>query len=129
MQKVNGIELEPELPNTRVPNFIERLWAYLTIEKLLNDKADNGGLNKDVRDEVATEIALKYNFVTKLTSLVVVKPNVTSEQKIQDELIDLTPVDGICERTDGRCWNQKNQIPTNFRKPRKQRKKGHQSKE
>ena len=121
--------MEPELPNTRVPNFIERLWAYLTIEKLLNDKADNGGLSKDVRDEVATEIALKYNFVTKLTSLVVVKPNVSSDQKIQDELIDLTPVEGICERTDGRCWNQKNQIPTNFRKPRKQRKKGHQSKE
>ena len=115
--------MEPDLPNTRVPNFIERLWAYLTIEKLLNDKADNGGLSKDVRDEVATEIALKYNFVTKLTSLVVVKPNVTSDQKIQDELIDLTPVEGICERTDGRCWNQKNH------KPRKQRKKGHQSKE
>ena len=121
--------MEPDLPNTRVPNFIERLWAYLTIEKLLNDKADNGGLSKDVRDEVATEIALKYNFVTKLTSLVVVKPNVTSNQEIQDELIDLTPIDGICKRTDGRCSNQKNHIPTNVRKPRKHRKKGHHSKE
>jgi len=75
---------------TRPVNFIERLWAHLTIEKLLDDKADNGNLTEEERKNEATDIALKYNFVTDLTSLVVVKPaeNDDSEKSVAK----LTPV-------------------------------------
>jgi len=80
----------PEI-KIRPVNFIERLWAHLTIEKLLDDKADNKELTEAERKEEATDIALKYNFVTDLTSLVVVKPsaNKTGSDK---SLAKITPV-------------------------------------
>ncbi|XP_067013964.2 inter-alpha-trypsin inhibitor heavy chain H3 isoform X2 [Anabrus simplex] len=55
--------------------FMERLWAYLTIRQLLDlrEQMDN---NETVKEQ-ALELALKYAFVTPLTSLVVVKPNDT----------------------------------------------------
>merc|ERR1712038_1993461 len=39
-----------------------------------NQEEDNENVTEEDREEKATEIALKYNFVTDLTSLVVVKP-------------------------------------------------------
>merc|ERR1712223_721338 len=78
---------------TGAENFIERLWAFLTIENLLDEKemdieakeAANSQLGNDTddilddivkqREEKALKLALRYNFVTKLTSLIVVKPN------------------------------------------------------
>ena len=78
-------------------NFIERLWAYLTIQNLLDEtyvaldpsaelstaatqekyteSNDNANLEmvKSDRDR-ALEIALKYNFVTDVTSLLIRKP-------------------------------------------------------
>merc|ERR1719192_1316493 len=80
------------------PSFIERLWAFLTIEKLLDEKADNKNMTEEDREEKATEIALKYNFVTDLTSLVVVKPksptneNGTESSIEEDSVLDLRPV-------------------------------------
>lgn len=59
----------------RSVNFIERMWAFLSLEKLLDDKADNGNMTREQREEKATDLALKYNFVSDVTSLVVVKPN------------------------------------------------------
>merc|ERR1719510_735812 len=81
------------------PSFIERLWAFLTIEKLLDEKADNKNMTEEDREEKATEIALKYNFVTDLTSLVVVKPKSSSnengtESSSEDaSVLDLRPVE------------------------------------
>merc|ERR1712241_1250793 len=81
------------------PSFIERLWAFLTIEKLLDEKADNKNMTEEDREEKATEIALKYNFVTDLTSLVVVKPksssneNGTESSSEEDSVLDLRPVE------------------------------------
>merc|ERR1711923_674257 len=75
---------------TRPVNFIERLWAHLTIEKLLDDKADNGNLTEEERKDEATDIALKYNFVTDLTSLVVVKP--AENEDSEKSVAKLTPV-------------------------------------
>ncbi|XP_045450405.1 inter-alpha-trypsin inhibitor heavy chain H4-like [Melitaea cinxia] len=60
---------------------LERLWAYLTIKQLLDERE---ALDQtDSKDEKSPEkralaIALKYSFVTPLTSLVVVKPNATN---------------------------------------------------
>jgi uncharacterized protein YegL len=61
---------------------VERLWAYLTIQQLM-EKHDlqgeddtNSTESKDAKKK-ALELALKYSFVTPVTSLVVVKPNST----------------------------------------------------
>merc|ERR1711923_413063 len=81
------------------PSFIEKLWAFLTIEKLLDEKADNKNMTEEDREEKATEIALKYNFVTDLTSLVVVKPksstneNGTEASSEEASVLDLRPVE------------------------------------
>ncbi|XP_049814510.1 inter-alpha-trypsin inhibitor heavy chain H4-like isoform X2 [Schistocerca nitens] len=53
----------------------ERLWAFLTVRQLLD--MDAATPNQTLKDR-AKEIALKYSFVTPVTSLVVVKPNDTS---------------------------------------------------
>ncbi|XP_067880403.1 inter-alpha-trypsin inhibitor heavy chain H5 [Heterodontus francisci] len=58
-----------------VSGFVQRLWAYYTIKELLQahlkmDEEEGRRLLK----EKATALSLKYNFVTPLTSLVVVKP-------------------------------------------------------
>merc|ERR1712038_1124684 len=88
----------PPVPQSP-PSFIERLWAFLTIEKLLDEKADNKNMTEEDREEKATEIALKYNFVTDLTSLVVVKPksptneNGTESKSEEDSVLDLRPVE------------------------------------
>merc|ERR1712223_140371 len=96
-------------------NFLERLWAYLTIENLLDEKVSETEMEKMILlgenvtkealvnetklDEAkALQLALDYNFVTKITSLVVVKPeddsnqyNVTSNRTIVNPI----PVDEI----------------------------------
>merc|ERR1712117_917518 len=86
----------PPVPQSP-PSFIEKLWAFLTIEKLLDEKADNKNMTEEDREEKATEIALKYNFVTDLTSLVVVKPksptNKNGTESSSDSVLDLRPVE------------------------------------
>ncbi|CAH2099705.1 unnamed protein product [Euphydryas editha] len=60
---------------------LERLWAYLSIKQLLDerDALDQSNSNDENSPEKrALAIALKYSFVTPLTSLVVVKPNATN---------------------------------------------------
>merc|ERR1719336_2675201 len=100
------IPVKPKVVKTDAENFIERLWAFLTIQNLLeesNEKEENFDdsyyspplttsptiinddefekMNKTIPEkeksnkERAIEIALKYNFVTDVTSLVVKKPN------------------------------------------------------
>ncbi|XP_016891832.1 inter-alpha-trypsin inhibitor heavy chain H3-like isoform X2 [Cynoglossus semilaevis] len=55
-------------------DFTERLWAYLTIQQLL-DKSDVGSKGQqDVANAKALNMSLRYSFVTPLTSLVVTKP-------------------------------------------------------
>ncbi|KAM7423107.1 hypothetical protein PAMA_010911 [Pampus argenteus] len=55
-------------------NFTERLWAYLTIQQLL-ENSDIGTLQeKDITTAKALDMSLRYNFVTPLTSMVVTKP-------------------------------------------------------
>ncbi|XP_039745523.1 inter-alpha-trypsin inhibitor heavy chain H4-like [Pararge aegeria] len=64
---------------------LERLWAYLTIKQLL-DRSEAGETSQSGSDDDNSEespekkalaIALKYSFVTPLTSLVVVRLNKT----------------------------------------------------
>ncbi|XP_052747413.1 inter-alpha-trypsin inhibitor heavy chain H4 isoform X2 [Bicyclus anynana] len=78
-------EINSKVPVTRAKDEflpLERLWAYLTIKQLLDKRdADVNGAGKDATDDSpekkALSIALKYSFVTSLTSLVVVRLNKT----------------------------------------------------
>ncbi|XP_039765734.1 inter-alpha-trypsin inhibitor heavy chain H4-like isoform X2 [Pararge aegeria] len=65
--------------NDKIP--LERMWAYVTIKQLL-DKRDAGEdtINSEKK---ALALALKYEFVTPLTSLVVVKPNATNSVDVE----------------------------------------------
>ncbi|XP_026324350.1 inter-alpha-trypsin inhibitor heavy chain H4-like isoform X3 [Hyposmocoma kahamanoa] len=78
-------EIFPKVPVSRnVGEYLplERLWAYLTIKQLLDerDAADQPAdkEKEDTPEKKALSIALRYEFVTPLTSLVVVKPNATN---------------------------------------------------
>uniref|UniRef100_A0A8C4XST1 Inter-alpha-trypsin inhibitor heavy chain H3 n=1 Tax=Falco tinnunculus TaxID=100819 RepID=A0A8C4XST1_FALTI len=54
--------------------YIERLWAYLTLEQLLEKRIAATGEEKENLTAEALDLSLKYKFVTPLTSMVVTKP-------------------------------------------------------
>ncbi|KAF7693486.1 hypothetical protein HF521_008802 [Silurus meridionalis] len=55
-------------------NFIQRLWAYLTVKQLLEKEMTLKGDEKEAAKKNALDLSLKYEFVTPLTSMVVTKP-------------------------------------------------------
>ncbi|XP_072522632.1 inter-alpha-trypsin inhibitor heavy chain H3 [Salminus brasiliensis] len=55
-------------------NFIQRLWAYLTVKQLLEKELTLKGKKKNENKKEALALSLKYKFVTPLTSMVVTKP-------------------------------------------------------
>ncbi|XP_044268022.1 inter-alpha-trypsin inhibitor heavy chain H4-like isoform X2 [Tribolium madens] len=61
---------------------LERLWAYLTVKQIL--EARDAAEKKEPYTKKALDIALKYSFVTPVSSLVVVKPNDTSAVNTED---------------------------------------------
>ncbi|XP_039403072.1 inter-alpha-trypsin inhibitor heavy chain H4 isoform X7 [Mauremys reevesii] len=62
-------------------NFIERLWAYLTIQQLLEKSISaQEEQQKNLQVARALELSIKYSFVTPLTSMVVTKPD--DQQKL-----------------------------------------------
>ncbi|XP_076256964.1 uncharacterized protein LOC143194223 isoform X12 [Rhynchophorus ferrugineus] len=77
--RVGSLKFKPNLLN--VSNSLERLWAYLTIKKLLQDDKTND--DKGLKER-ALELALKYSFVTDVSSLVVVKPDSSSAVDTED---------------------------------------------
>jgi len=95
----------PREPRSQAENFIERLWAFKTIKELLDDRPTNTQIRREElandddtaevdEDEIVTsttpepksnrqkalDLALEYNFVTPITSLVVVRPNGTEDE-------------------------------------------------
>nr|XP_024658324.1 inter-alpha-trypsin inhibitor heavy chain H3-like [Maylandia zebra] len=72
-------------------DFTERLWAYLTIQQLL-DKSKSGTPDEKANTTAkALDMSLQYNFVTPLTSMVVTKPETedsTSSPLIADKLTE-----------------------------------------
>ncbi|GAA6099951.1 inter-alpha-trypsin inhibitor heavy chain H3 [Tachysurus ichikawai] len=93
-------------------DFTERLWAYLTIQNLL-DKIEKGSPEEKTNATAdALELSLKYNFVTPLTSMVVTKPE--TEKNPEDTFIadKLTEVDSdphfiieFADQNDALCFN------------------------
>ncbi|XP_026131033.1 inter-alpha-trypsin inhibitor heavy chain H3-like isoform X9 [Carassius auratus] len=55
-------------------NFMQRLWAYLTVKQLLDRQVLLKGQEKEDEKKEALKLSLKYQFVTTLTSMVVTKP-------------------------------------------------------
>ncbi|XP_073448520.1 inter-alpha-trypsin inhibitor heavy chain H3-like [Aquarana catesbeiana] len=62
-------------------DFTERLWAYLTIQQLLEKRVSADPLEKEKLKQQALDLSLKFKFVTPLTSMVVTKP----EEKEKEE--------------------------------------------
>ncbi|XP_019963665.2 inter-alpha-trypsin inhibitor heavy chain H6 isoform X2 [Paralichthys olivaceus] len=59
-----------------ISSFVHRLWAYYTIKELLLAKLNTTDpVAQRLLADKATNLSLKYNFVTPVTSLVVVKPD------------------------------------------------------
>ncbi|XP_056645310.1 inter-alpha-trypsin inhibitor heavy chain H4-like isoform X1 [Diorhabda sublineata] len=78
---INGpVKLVPVV-NQSVGN-LERLWAYLTLKQYLKQR--EAADNKTGPTQEALRIALKYSFVSDVTSLVVVKPNQTDAVDTED---------------------------------------------
>ncbi|NWX34343.1 ITIH3 inhibitor, partial [Notiomystis cincta] len=78
--------------------YIERLWAYLTIEQLLEKRITATGEEKENLTAEALALSLKYKFVTPLTSMVVTKPE-ENEEGLADkptEGIDIFTIPGTC---------------------------------
>ncbi|KAJ8265949.1 hypothetical protein COCON_G00150480 [Conger conger] len=76
----NGTEAALECPGGNahggISSFVRRLWAYFTIKELLQAKLNSTDPpTQRLLGEKATNLSLKYNFVTPVTSLVVVKPD------------------------------------------------------
>ncbi|XP_075691339.1 inter-alpha-trypsin inhibitor heavy chain H6 [Rhinoderma darwinii] len=62
--------------------FVQRLWAYFTIQDLLQARIKaNDTVARKILTEKATNLSLKYNFVTPVTSLIVVKPDDPDEPR------------------------------------------------
>ncbi|XP_028261033.1 inter-alpha-trypsin inhibitor heavy chain H3a isoform X2 [Parambassis ranga] len=55
-------------------DFTERLWAYLTIQQLLEKSKSGPSDEKSNATAKALDMSLQYSFVTPLTSMVVTKP-------------------------------------------------------
>ncbi|KAJ8955624.1 hypothetical protein NQ318_001454, partial [Aromia moschata] len=78
---INGpVELVPVHETSVGP--LERLWAYLTLKQILEQR--DAAEDKKPATEAALQIALKYSFVSDVTSLVVVKPNATDAVETED---------------------------------------------
>ncbi|XP_059678980.1 inter-alpha-trypsin inhibitor heavy chain H3 isoform X2 [Gavia stellata] len=70
-------------------DYIERLWAYLTIEQLLEKRIAATGEEKENLTAEALDLSLKYKFVTPLTSMVVTKPeDYDNQEGIADKPIE-----------------------------------------
>ncbi|XP_056092678.1 inter-alpha-trypsin inhibitor heavy chain H3 [Rhinichthys klamathensis goyatoka] len=63
-------------------DFTERLWAYLTIQQLLDKIEKCSPEDKENATAEALDLSLRYNFVTPLTSMVVTKPQTEDEETL-----------------------------------------------
>ncbi|XP_069668858.1 inter-alpha-trypsin inhibitor heavy chain H3-like [Periplaneta americana] len=80
-QTADGLTyFEPDQPISVIdrgnkPSFMEKLWAYLSIQQLLNAQKKNDSKDSLNTKQQAIDLALKYSFVTPVTSLIVVRPD------------------------------------------------------
>ncbi|KAM7170452.1 inter-alpha-trypsin inhibitor heavy chain H3-like [Macrochelys suwanniensis] len=74
-------------------DYIERLWAYLTIQQLLEKRISAQEEKRRTLAAEALELSLKYKFVTPLTSMVVTKPEDNEDKAaIADKPVEDTSI-------------------------------------
>ncbi|NXH59798.1 ITIH4 inhibitor, partial [Rhabdornis inornatus] len=80
-EEANVKEKEQVFQNQRYifGNFIERLWAYLSIQQLLEKAISAQEEDQKALEVQALDLSLQYSFVTPLTSMVVTKPQQKEE--------------------------------------------------
>ncbi|XP_073918372.1 inter-alpha-trypsin inhibitor heavy chain H6 [Castor canadensis] len=84
-QKAFGCPGEPAL---NVAHFIRRLWAYVTIGQLLEERFQARDTNtRHLLAARVLNLSLEYNFVTPLTSLVMVHLKKSSEESMKQPSI------------------------------------------
>uniref|UniRef100_A0A3Q2HNQ1 Inter-alpha-trypsin inhibitor heavy chain 4 n=3 Tax=Equus TaxID=9789 RepID=A0A3Q2HNQ1_HORSE len=66
-------------------SFMERLWAYLTIQQLLERAVSASDSEKQALETRALSLSLNYSFVTPLTSMVVTKPEGQEESRVAEK--------------------------------------------
>ncbi|XP_056380196.1 inter-alpha-trypsin inhibitor heavy chain H3-like [Hyla sarda] len=83
-------------------DFTERLWAYLTIQQLLEKRLYADPAEKVNLTAEALDLSLKFKFVTPLTSMVVTKPE--EKEKEEETLIADKLVEGQDSSSVGQQW-------------------------
>ncbi|XP_012999368.1 inter-alpha-trypsin inhibitor heavy chain H4 isoform X2 [Cavia porcellus] len=69
-------------------NFMERLWAYLTIQQLLENSVSASDAESKALKSRALNLSLNYNFVTPLTSMVVTKPEGQEQSQVANKPVE-----------------------------------------
>ncbi|KAH0628867.1 hypothetical protein JD844_010468 [Phrynosoma platyrhinos] len=83
----------------KIGHFVQRLWAYFTIQDLLQARfRANDTATRRLLTEKATNLSLKYNFVTPVTSLIVVRPD---EHRDKAQLAKVTTPPGVTKAIKG----------------------------
>uniref|UniRef100_A0A8C8YSL4 Inter-alpha-trypsin inhibitor heavy chain 4 n=1 Tax=Prolemur simus TaxID=1328070 RepID=A0A8C8YSL4_PROSS len=98
-------EEEFQSPKYIFHNFMERLWAYLTIQQLLEQSVSASDAERQALETRALNLSLRYSFVTPLTSMVVTKP----EGQEQSQVAEKPAEDG--------GWGLESQPPRHHRPP------------
>ncbi|XP_064131255.1 inter-alpha-trypsin inhibitor heavy chain H4 [Loxodonta africana] len=83
----NVAEQEEEFrsPKYIFHNFMERLWAYLTIQQLLEQIISASDAERPALENKALSLSLNYSFVTPLTSMVVTKPEGQEQSQVAEK--------------------------------------------
>ncbi|XP_040850553.1 inter-alpha-trypsin inhibitor heavy chain H4 [Ochotona curzoniae] len=66
-------------------SFMERLWAYLTIEQLLEQIVSAPKAEQQALESRARNLSLNYNFVTPFTAMVVTKPEGQEQSQVVEK--------------------------------------------
>ncbi|CAM9853967.1 unnamed protein product [Rangifer tarandus platyrhynchus] len=69
-------------------SFMERLWAYLTIQQLLEQTVSALDAEKQALEARALNLSLSYSFVTPFTSMVITKPGQEQSQVAEKPVED-----------------------------------------
>ncbi|XP_051840861.1 inter-alpha-trypsin inhibitor heavy chain H4-like [Antechinus flavipes] len=70
-------------------NFMERLWAYLTIQQLLEKAVSASGLKQKSLEDRALDLSLNFSFVTPLTYMVVNPPKSQGQSQLAVKPVEI----------------------------------------
>uniref|UniRef100_A0A2I3GHY0 Inter-alpha-trypsin inhibitor heavy chain 4 n=1 Tax=Nomascus leucogenys TaxID=61853 RepID=A0A2I3GHY0_NOMLE len=81
-------EADFQSPKYIFHNFMERLWAYLTIQQLLEQTVSASDADQQALRTQALNLSLAYSFVTPLTSMVVTKPEDQEQSQVAEKPVE-----------------------------------------